>query len=94
VDVQRVTTCLSESQGGGKQGKNWIGAIPDPKFTLSVPSRPPDQSEAFLLGEQTVALQAWHRLHLKKLTGLVGTVLQIEFLRPNGTLCYKQPRWL
>jgi hypothetical protein len=150
ADVERVATCLSDSQAGGVQvqeldrrnrkpkvvvsdslyanhlflavfltlqntfalvrlrnnmvffgcpqphpkGKRGAPAKHGPKFKLSAPSRTPDQSEAFLLGEQTVALQAWHGLHLKKLAGLVGTVLRIEFLRPDGTPRYKRPMWL
>ncbi len=150
VDVERVATCLSDSQAGGVQvqeldrrnrkpkvvvsdslyanhlflavfltlkntfalvrlrnnmvffgcpkphpkGKRGAPAKHGPKFKLSAPSRTPDQSEAFLLGEQTVTLQAWHGLHLKKLTGLVGTVLRIEFLHLDGTPRYKRPMWL
>lgn len=76
------------------KGKRGAPAKHGPKFKLSAPSRTPDQSEAFLLGEQTVTLQAWHGLHLKKLTGLVGTVLRIEFLHLDGTPRYKRPMWL
>ena len=150
VDVERVATCLSDSQAGGVQvqeldrrnrkpkvvvsdslyanhlflavfltlkntfalvrlrnnmvffgcpkphpkGKRGAPAKHGPKFKLSAPSRTPDQSEAFLLGEQTVTLQAWHGLHLKKLTGLVGTVMRIEFLHLDGTPRYKRPMWL
>lgn len=64
------------------------------KFKLSAPPRLPDRSETFLLGEQTVTLQAWHGLHFKKLPELVGLVLRVEFLRPNGTPRYKRPMWL
>lgn len=64
------------------------------KFKLSEPSRLPDQSETFLLGEQTVTLRAWHGLHLKKLPALVGMVLQVEFFRADGTPRYKRPMWL
>jgi len=49
------------------------------KFKLSELSRPPDRIETFLLGEQTVKLQAWQGLHFKKLPALVGMVLRIEF---------------
>ena len=65
-----------------------------PKFKLSEPSRPPDRSETFLLGEQTVTLQAWQGLHFKKLFALVGMLLRVEFLRPDGTPRYKRPMWL
>lgn len=65
------------------------------KFKLSAPSRPPERSESFLLlGDQTVRLQAWQGLHLKKLSALVGLVLRVEFLRPDGTPRYKRPMWL
>jgi hypothetical protein len=64
------------------------------KFKLSKPSRLPDRSETFLLGEQTVTLQAWQGLHFKKLSALVGMVLRVEFLRADGTPRYKRPMWL
>ena len=64
------------------------------RFKLSQPSRAPDRTETFLLGEQTVTLQAWQGLHFKKLSGLVGMVLRVEFLRPDGTPRYKRPMWL
>ena len=64
------------------------------RFKLSEPSRPPDRTEIFRLGEQTVSLKAWQGLHFKKLCKLVGMVLRIEFLRPDGTPCYKRPIWL
>lgn len=64
------------------------------KFRLSAPARPPDQTVNFLLGKQTVKLQAWQGLHFKKLYQLVGTVIRVEFLRPDGTPRYKRPMWL
>jgi len=64
------------------------------KFKLSAPSRPPDRTESFLLGGQTVLLKAWQGLHIKKLCGLVGMVLRIEFLRSDGTPRYQRPMWL
>ena len=64
------------------------------KFKLSEPSRTPDRAETFLLGEQTVKLAAWQGLHFKKLSALVGMVLRIEFLRPDGAPRYKRPMWL
>lgn len=41
------------------QGKPGAPAKHEAKFKLSAPARPPDQSDTFLLGEQTVTLQAW-----------------------------------
>jgi hypothetical protein len=65
-----------------------------PKFKLSAPSRTPDKRDTLLLGAQTVILQAWHGLHFKKVPGLLGTVLKVEFLRSDGTPRYKRPMWL
>lgn len=64
------------------------------KFKLSKPARLPDRSETFLLGGQTVTLQAWQGLHFKKLSALVGMVLRVEFLRADGTPRYQRPMWL
>jgi hypothetical protein len=46
------------------------------------------------LGEQTVRLYAWQRLHLKKLPQLVGMLVKVEFIRPDGTPRYQRPLWL
>ncbi len=64
------------------------------KFKLSEPSRLPDRRETFLLGAQTVSLQAWQGLHFKKLPALVGMLLRVVFLRADGTPRYKRPMWL
>ena len=77
-----------------EKGKKGAPAKHGAKFKLSQPSRTPDRTETFLLGEQTVKLQAWQGLHFKKLSGLVGMVLRVEFLRPDGTPRYKRPMWL
>jgi len=77
-----------------EKGKKGAPAKHGAKFKLSEPSRPPDRTETLLLGEQTVKLAAWQGLHFKKLSGLVGMVLRIEFLRPDGTPRYKRPLWL
>ena len=76
------------------KGKKGAPAKHGAKFKLSEPSRPPDRTETFLLGEQTVSLEAWQGLHFKKLHALVGMVLRVEFLRPDGTPRYKRPMWL
>jgi hypothetical protein len=52
-----------------------------------------DRSETLLLSSQTVALSAWHGLHLKKLPELVGVVLRVKFLRADGTPRYQRPMW-
>jgi hypothetical protein len=76
------------------KGKRGAPAKHGAKFKLSSPSRPADRSETFMLGQQTVILQAWQGLHLKKLSELVGTVIRVEFLRADGTPRYKRPMWL
>jgi hypothetical protein len=48
------------------KGKKGATAKHGAKFKLSEPSRAPDRAETFLLGEQTVSIQAWQRLHFKK----------------------------
>jgi hypothetical protein len=64
------------------------------RFKLSNPTRPADRAETFLLGSQTVRLQAWKGLHLKKLPKLIVLLLRVEFLKPDGKPRYKQPMWL
>ena len=76
------------------KGKKGAPAKHGAKFKLSEPSRAPDRTETFLLGEQTVFLKAWQGLHFKKLHALIGTVLRVEFLRSDGTPRYKRPMWL
>lgn len=63
-------------------------------FKLNSAHRPEDQSETFQLGKQSVRVRAWHKLHFKKLTTLLGTLVQVEFLKADGTPCYKRPMWL
>lgn len=63
-------------------------------FQLNGAHRPADQRETFQLGKQTVRVQAWQKLHFKKLATLIGTLLQVEFLKADGTPRYKRPMWL
>ena len=65
-----------------------------PSFKLNGAHRSADRRETFQLGEQTVRVQAWHKLHSKKLATLIGTLVQIEFLKADGTPRYKRPMWL
>ena len=90
----RCNLTLSEQPPARVKGKKGAPMKHGPIFKLSSPSRIPDQVTSFLLGEQTVSLKAWNGLHFKKLPGLVGMVLRIEFLRPDGTPRYKRPMWL
>jgi len=65
-----------------------------PKFKMKNPSRPPDRTQTFFLGLQEIRLSAWHKLHFRKLPGLVGLALRVEFLKPDGSLRYQRPMWL
>ena len=63
-------------------------------FRMGKSLRKPDRSETFSLGSQQIRLSAWHKLHLLKLPTLIGLVLRVEFLKPDGSLRYKRPMWL
>jgi len=63
-------------------------------FKLNSGHRAEDQSETFQLGKQTVQVRAWYKLHFKKLATLIGTLVQVEFLKDDGTPRYKRPMWL
>jgi hypothetical protein len=76
------------------KGKKGAPAKHGAQFKLSHPSRSPDRTETFTLGQQSVSLQVWQGLHFKKLAPLVGMVVRVEFLRPDGTPRYKRPMWL
>lgn len=65
-----------------------------PTFKMDKPSREPDRCEMFFLGLQQIRLSAWRQLHLRKLPKLIGLVLRVEFLKPDGTLRYQRPMWL
>lgn len=63
-------------------------------FKLNSSHRTEDHSETFQLGKQTVRVRAWYKLHFKKLATLIGTLVQVEFLKDDGTPRYKRPMWL
>jgi len=63
-------------------------------FKLNSVHRSEDQSQIFQIGKQTVRVRAWHKLHFKKLADLIGTLVQVEFLKEDGTPRYKRPMWL
>lgn len=64
------------------------------KFKLSAPHRLPDRNETTTLFGQIIRLGAWHDLHFYKLPALVGLVLKVEFLKPDGTLRFQRPLYL
>ena len=53
-----------------------------------------DRDETITMLGQSIRLRAWHDLHFKWLAELVGCVICVEFLRPDGTPRYKRPLWL
>lgn len=63
------------------------------KLPLRNPGDPERQETVRLLG-QGVRLSVWYNQHFKKLPALVGLVLRVEFLKPDGSLRYKRPLWL
>ena len=53
-----------------------------------------DRQDTVQLLGQSLHLRAWHDLHFKWLSELVGSVICVEFLQPDGTPRYKNPMWL
>jgi hypothetical protein len=90
----RSNNVLYEQPEPRQPGKKGAPKKHGARFKLSSPSRPADCEETFLLGAQTVRLQAWKGLHLKKLPQLIVMMLRVEFLKPDGRPRYKQPVWL
>jgi hypothetical protein len=90
----RSNNVLYEQPEPRQPGKKGAPKKHGRKFKLASPSRPADGAESFLLGSQTVRIQAWQGLHLKKLPELVVMLLRVEFLKPDGKPRYKQPMWL
>ncbi len=69
-------------------------ALHGARFELSHPTRPPDIQQEAPLGNRIVRLQAWCGLHFKHFAQVGGMALRVEFLRPDGSLCYARPVWL
>jgi len=63
-------------------------------FHLNKTRRTADRTETFELGQQTVRVSLWKALHFKKLADLIGSLVQVEFLKEDGTSRYKRPMWL
>jgi hypothetical protein len=90
----RLSNVLYEQPAPRPTGKKGAPQKHGVRFKLSSPTRPPDGTEIFQLGSQSVRIHAWKGLHLKKLPTLLVMLLRVEFLRSDGTLRYKQPMWL
>jgi DDE superfamily endonuclease len=90
----RSNNVLYEQPPPKQPGKKGAPKKHGNKFKLSQPSRPADGIETFQFGSQTVHIQAWKGLHLKKLPQLIVMMLRIEFLKADGKPRYKQPMWL
>ena len=90
----RSNHVLYEPPAPREPGKRGAPKKHGEKFKLSSPSRLADGTQTFLFGSQTVRIQAWKGLHLKKLSELVVMLLRVEFLKPDGQPRYKQAMWL
>jgi hypothetical protein len=90
----RSNNVLYEKPAPREPGKRGAPQKHGDKFKLSSPVRAADGEEIFHLGSQSVHIQSWKELHLKKLSELLVMLLRIEFLKADGTPRYKQPMWL
>jgi len=63
-------------------------------FHLNKAHRAADRTETSTLGKQTVRVSLWKNLHFKKLAELIGSLVQVEFLKEDGTPRSKRPMWL
>ncbi len=64
------------------------------KFKPSAPWRDPDRVEQRTLLGQSVHLMAWEGLHFYQLPFLVGMVVYVQFLKPDGTPRFQRPLYL
>lgn len=90
----RSTNVLYEQPKPRQPGKMGAPKKHGARFQLAKPARAAEAEETFLLGAQTVHIQTWKGLHLKKLPKLIVMLLRVEFLKPDGQPRYKQPMWL
>lgn len=61
---------------------------------LKAPHQAPERSTEMCYLGQRVRLQAWHGLHFRKVPLLVGLLVRVEFLKPDGTPRYQRPLYL
>jgi hypothetical protein len=85
---------LYESPKPKVPGKKGRPAKHGQPFHLNQPHRPADRTATFELGKQTVRVSLWQSLHFKKLADLIGSLVQVEFLKDDGTPRYQRPMWL
>ncbi len=90
----RGTNVLYERPAPREPGKKGAPSKHGAKFKLASPPRAAERDETFPLSRQSVHVQAWSGLHLKKLPDLLVTLLKVEFLKADGQPRYKQPMWL
>lgn len=64
------------------------------KFKPSAPWRVADRMEEGMLLGQRVRLLAWEGLHFYELPFLVGIVLSVQFLKPDGAPRFQRPLYL
>jgi len=75
-------------------GKKGRPAKHSKSFHLHKTHRAADRTETFELGKQVVRVLLWQNLHFKKLADLISSLVQVEFLKADGTPRYKRPMWL
>lgn len=77
----------------GKRLKKGRPPVHGAKFKLKAPPAP-ERKVSFDLGPARVRVSTWGQLHFKVLPALVGTLLRVEFLDPDGQPLYHRPLWL
>lgn len=90
----RSTTNLCEEPKPKAPGSRGAPCKHGATFKMKSPSRAPDRTETFHLGLQKIRLSAWHKLHFRKLSQLIGLALRVEFLKADDSLRYQYPMWL
>jgi hypothetical protein len=79
----------------GKRVKKGRPPVHGAKFRLKTPPAPQHHVGFPLpLGKGSVRVSAWNQLHFKEVPRLVGTVVRVEFLTPEGQPKYLRPLWL
>jgi len=90
----RSNSNLYEEPPEREPGQKGRTRIHGRKFKPSAPWREPDRVEENTLLGQRVVLKGWQYLHFYKLPFLVGLVLSVQFLKPDGTPRFKRPLYL
>lgn len=74
-------------------GKRGRPRVHGEKLHLKAPRKPDREETVSVWGEQA-RVGVWLNQHFKAVPNLVGMVLRVEFLKPDGSPRYKRPLWL